>query len=63
MSKRYISTIDDPSIVTAANLKALADTNPAMYPVGGQYVTVLGVLLTVTANTGTVVTVGTVTVV
>jgi hypothetical protein len=62
MSKRYIHTVDDVGIATAANLKTVADTNPAAYPVGGIYVLTNGVVLVITANSGTAVTVGTVTV-
>jgi hypothetical protein len=62
MGKRYIHTVDDTGITNAAGLKAVADTNPAMYPVGAMYVLTNGVLLIVTANSGTAVTFGTVTV-
>ena len=62
MSKRYIHTIDDDTIEDAAGLKAVADENPLQYPVGGLYVAANGVLLQVTANDGSAVTVGTVTV-
>ena len=62
MSKRYIHTVDDVAITNAAELKAIADQNPSSYPVGAMYVLVSGVFLAVTANTGTAVTVGTVTV-
>ncbi len=63
MSKRYIHTVDDAAITTAAGLKAVADLNPAMYPVGALYVLTNGVLLLVTVNDGAAVTFGTVTVV
>lgn len=63
MTKRYIHTVDDAGITDAAGFKAVADSNPLQYPVGGQYVLVNGVLLTITANSGTAVTVGTVTIV
>ena len=62
MSKRYIHTVDDPAITTAALFKALADENPASYPVGGLYVLANGTYLAITANSGTAVTVGEVTV-
>lgn len=63
MSKRYIHTVDDTSITNAAGLKAVADTNPKAYPVGAHYVLTNGVILAVTANDGSAVTIGTVTVV
>ena len=60
--KLYIHKLADAAIVTAANLKTVADTNPSQYPVGAEYVTVAGVRLVITANTGSAVTVKTVTV-
>lgn len=62
MSKRYIHTVSDATITNAAGLKAVADTNPDAYPVGGIYVLTNGVALIVTANSGTAVTFGTFTV-
>ena len=62
MSKAYIHRVHDAAITNAAGLKAVADTNPAAYPVGEVYALTNGVLLVVTANTGTAVTFGTVTV-
>ncbi len=63
MSKRYIHKVDDVAITNAAGLKAVADLNPDMYPVGSVYVLTNGVFLLVTVNSGTAVTFGTVTVV
>lgn len=63
MSKRYVHAVEDTGITNAAGLKAVADTNPGAYPVGGLYVLTNGVLLIVTANSGSAVTLGTVTVV
>ena len=62
MSKRYIHTVDDAEVTTGILFKALAEDNPTQYPVGGVYILQNGVMLVVTANTGTVVTVSTVTV-
>ena len=62
MAKRYIHKVDNASITNAAGLKAVADTQPKNYPVGSIYVLDNGVLLMVTANTGTAVTFGTFTV-
>lgn len=61
MSKRYIHALEDDSITDAAGLKAIADTNPAVYPVGGIYVLTNGVYLVISANDGTAVTVLTIT--
>ena len=61
MSKRYISLVEDDTIVDAAGLKALADTNPLAYPVGAHYSLLNGVQLVVTANNGTQVTILTIT--
>ena len=62
MSKRYIHTVDDAGITTGILFKAMAEENATQYPVGGIYILENGTMLVVTANTGTVVTVSTVTV-
>lgn len=62
MSKRYIHVVDDAAITTEIALKALMDANPANYPVGGCYVLQNGLVIFVTTNNGTAVTLGTVTV-
>ena len=62
MSKRYIHLVDDETITDAAGLKAVADANPDAYPVGAHYSLQNGVQLVVTANDGSAVTIGTVTV-
>jgi len=61
MSKRYIHLRED--LANLAALQAAADANPLAYPKGGQYMLADGALCTVTANDGTTVTIGTVTVV
>jgi hypothetical protein len=61
MSKRYLHYVDDAAITTAAQLKAVADTNPAEYLVGGIYALPNGVLCNITANSGTAVTILTIT--
>jgi hypothetical protein len=61
MSKRYIHGVEDVAITNAAELKAVADTNPSAYLVGGLYSLPNGVLCIVSANSGTAVTVLTVT--
>ena len=67
MAKRYIEAVYDTTITSAVTLKALMDTAPENYPIGGMYViahtgTGTGLLFIVTANSGTAVTLGTVTV-
>ena len=62
MGKRYIHTVDDAAITTGILFKASAEENPGQYPVGGLYVLANGVLLQISANDGTTVTVQTVTV-
>jgi len=62
MSKRYIHLVDNSDITTGILFKALAETNPDAYPVGGIYMLLNGVMLVVTVNDGTTVTVSTVTV-
>ena len=59
--KKYIHGVDDVAITTAAELKAVADTNPAAYPIGGIYALQNGVLVVVTANDGAAVTILTIT--
>ena len=61
MSKRYIELVDDSDITTGILLKALAETNPDAYPVGGAYILLNGTLCTIKVNDGTTVTVNTVT--
>jgi hypothetical protein len=62
MSKRYIHLVDDDAITTGALLKAMMETNPTAYPVGGHYALLNGLQCVVQVNDGTTVTVGTVTV-
>lgn len=63
MSKRYVHTVDNAAATDAATFKTLvADENPLSYPVGALYVLLNGVMLIVTANDGTSVTIGTITV-
>ena len=62
MSKRYVHLVDDAAITTGALLKALAETNPDAYLVGGIYMLLNGLICTITVNDGTTVTVSTVTV-
>jgi hypothetical protein len=61
MSKRYLHYVDNVAVTNAAELKAIADTNPAEYPVGGIYALPNGVLCNVTANDGSAVTISTIT--
>ena len=62
MSKRYIHTVDDAGITTGILFKAMAEENATQYPLGGVYILQNGVMLVVTVNDGTTVTVSTVTV-
>ena len=57
MSKGYTHVLDDTTITDGAGLKALADTNPAAYPVGGIYVLTNGLYFGVSVNDGAAVTV------
>jgi hypothetical protein len=62
MGKRYIHTVDDAGVTNAATFKTMADKNPTAYPKGGIYALANGVLIVVTANSGSAVTAGTITV-
>ena len=67
MAKAYVHRVLDTNITSAVTLKALMDTAPANYPIGGIYVighsgTGSGLAFIVTANSGTAVTLGTITV-